>query len=218
MRRSVVGARASLSRAGHRQASRGVWSAPGGFGVVLVSLSLACGEDLVEDVSPDVCASGKRWAGEFTASEEMYPGQDCVGCHRVLDGPPLIAAGTVYGLPDPDGARTTQPLCFGVEGASVSITMGDGEVLHTTTNRAGNFYFEGQPEGLVTPFRVDIEYTLPNGHLTRQSMKTQPSYGGCARCHGPSTTPTPGVGSGGTPAPSDVIADVYPIYTGPVHR
>jgi hypothetical protein len=216
MQRSVVRVGAPLSRAGRRRARHRGWLSPGALGVFVVSGVLACGEELVESVSPDVCASGKRWVGEFTPSEEMYPGQDCVACHRVLDGPPLLAAGTVYGLPDPGGARTTGPLCFGVEGASVTITMGDGEVLHTTTNRAGNFYFEGQPEGLVTPFRVDVELTLQNGHRTRQSMKTQPSYGGCARCHGPSPTPTPGVLPGGAPAPEDIIADVYPIWTGPV--
>jgi hypothetical protein len=181
-----------------------------------LGFALGCGEDLVESVPTTVCASGKRWVGESTPNEEMYPGQDCVGCHRVIDGPPFMAAGTVYGLPDPLGARTTGSLCFGVEGAHVEITLADGAVLETTTNRAGNFYFEGFPDSLLTPFRVDVEYTLPDGRLTRQSMKTEPSYGGCARCHGPSPAPTPGVTSGGTPGPDVIIADVYPIWTGPV--
>jgi hypothetical protein len=181
-----------------------------------ICLAFACGHELVEDVERSVCASGKRWDGDYTGSEEMFPGADCVDCHRVLDGPPLMAAGTVYGLPDPDGSRTAAPGCFGVEGAHVTITMADGDLLQTTTNRAGNFYFEGRPDSLKSPFRVDVEFTLANGHVTRQSMKTQPSYGGCARCHGPSPVPTPGVESGGTPAASDIIADVYPIYTGPV--
>jgi hypothetical protein len=182
-----------------------------------ISLGLACEDDRVESVPNSVCASGKRWVGDFTADEEMYPGADCVDCHRLLDGPPLMAAGTVYGLPDPGSTRTAAPGCFGVEGARVSITLADGALLRTTTNRAGNFYFEGRPDSLVSPYRVDVEYTLPDGRLTRQSMKTQPSYGGCARCHGPAV-PTPGVEPGGTPAPTDVIADVYPIYTGPVHE
>lgn len=210
MPRSVVSANAGRVRAARRRVPR--------FAACGAALLLACGDDLVETVPESVCASGKRWAGEFTPSEEMYPGQDCVTCHRILDGPPLMAAGTVYGLPDPDGARTTAPLCFGVEGASVTITMANGDVLHTTTNRAGNFYFEGQPEALVTPYRVDVESRMPDGRLTRQSMKTQPSFGGCANCHGNPAEPTPGVTSGGTPAPTDIIADVYPIYTGPLHQ
>ena len=80
----------------------------------------ACGKDDVEDVPLDVCASGKRWAGH-TGSEEMYPGHDCVGCHRASDGPEFMAAGTIYGLPDEGGLRTTLSDCFGVEGARVTI-------------------------------------------------------------------------------------------------
>jgi hypothetical protein len=184
----------------------------------LLAAALACSEDPVEDVPNDVCASGKRWVGELTASEEMFPGEDCVSCHRALDGPQLMAAGTVYGVADPDGERTVHGYCFGVQGARVTLTMADGERLTTLSNRAGNFYFEGRWDSLVTPFRVEVEYTLPNGHRTVQEMATQPSYGGCARCHNPDAVPTPGVEPGGTPAPEEVIEGVYPIYTGPVHE
>jgi len=194
--------------------SRRGWCAAVG----LVAAVANCKGDPVEDVPTEVCASGKRWVGELTASEEMYPGRDCVGCHRVLDGPPLLAAGTVYGLPDPDGGRTTRNYCFGVEGARVTITTADGEHLQALTNRAGNFYFEGRPDSLVTPFSVEVEYTLPDGHRTVQSMKTQPSYGGCAYCHNPEAHPTPGVDAGGTPAPLEVIGGVFPIYTGPLYE
>lgn len=179
-----------------------------------VSLLVSCSEPLVEDVPTSVCASGKRWVGEFTANEEMYPGQDCVGCHVAVDGPPLLAAGTVYGVLDSTLARTSAGLCFGVEGALVTITAGDGEVLQTRTNRAGNFYFEGRPESLVMPYGVEVEYVLPDGRVTRQPMKTQPSYGGCGRCHG-AAPGMPGPDAGGTPGAADVIAEA-PIFTGPV--
>lgn len=197
--------------------SRG-FDAAVGHVTCIVALLAACGEDLVRDVPTDSCASGKRWVGELTASDEMFPGTDCVGCHRALDGPELMAAGTVYGLPDADGSRTVEEFCFGVEGAQVTITTADGEVLQTRTNRAGNFYFQGRPESLVTPYRVEVEYTLANGHRTVQPMVTQPSYGGCGYCHNPAAEATPGVEPGGTPAPDAVIEGAYPIWTGPLYE
>jgi hypothetical protein len=177
----------------------------------------ACKPDYAEEVSTDVCASGLRWAGDLTGSEEMYPGQDCVGCHKQFDAPELLAAGTIYGAIDPEGTRTTQPYCYGVEGARVTITAGDGRVLQTTTNRAGNFYFEGRESTLVKPLSVLVEYTAADGHRSREPMGTNPSYGGCAHCHSPEAEGTPGVYPGGEPLPDDVI-EVYPIFTGPVHE
>jgi hypothetical protein len=177
----------------------------------------ACGRD-VEDVSKDVCASGKRWAGEIVGNEEMFPGRDCVGCHRDLDGPEFLAAGTVYGLIDETGERTTAHDCFGVEGARVTITAGDGEVLQTHTNRAGNFYFEGRASSLVKPLSVVVDYTFPDGSVSREPMSTHPSYGGCARCHNPQeSNPTTDAG-GRVLGPDEVVFGVYPIYTGPVHQ
>jgi hypothetical protein len=189
-------------------------------GVVAVSslaLCASCNDDLVEDVPTSVCASGKRWAGEFTPNEEMYPGEDCVGCHMGYDGPPLMAAGTVYGLPDRDGTRTSEPLCFGVEGVLVTITGAEGTVLQTRTNRAGNFYFEGQPDALPVPFSVQ----LANGIATTQTMTTQPSYGGCGRCHNPTAAAdaaTPDVMPGEIAGPDDVIDADFPIFTGPLYE
>jgi hypothetical protein len=178
----------------------------------------ACNDDLVEDVPTDICASGKRWVGELTPDEEMYPGQDCMSCHQALDGPSFIAAGTVYGVADPDGTRTVNPFCFGVEGARVTITGADGAVLRTLTNRAGNFFFDGPKDALAMPFSVELELTLSNGRVTRQPMATLPSYGGCAHCHDPKVPPTPGVLPGTMPAPGDVIEGTYPIWTGPLYE
>jgi hypothetical protein len=182
----------------------------------LALLSPGCRADLVEEVPTDVCASGKRWDGELTPSEEMYPGHDCVGCHEDYDGPELLAGGTIYGLPDADGARTTRNDCFGVQGARVTITAGDGRILQTVTNRAGNFYFEGREGSLVKPFSVVVEYTLPDGTRSRQPMGSHPSYGGCARCHRPDAVPTPGAQPNRVLGPEEVVAGVSPIFTGPV--
>jgi len=186
-----------------------------------IGLASSCKEDLVDDVSTDVCASGKRWIGDLTPSEEMFPGHDCVGCHRDFGGPELMAGGTIYGLPDPDGARTTSSDCFGLEGAQVTVTAADGLVLQTRSNRAGNFYFEGREASLAKPFRVTVEYISPDGQKSsREPMNTSPSYGGCARCHNPQEArETPGAQEGAVLGPDEVVArDVYPIYTGPVHE
>lgn len=184
----------------------------------VVAIVAACNDDRVEVVSTDICASGKRWVGELTPDEEMYPGQDCMSCHQALDGPSFIAAGTVYGLADPEGTRTVNPSCFGVEGARVTITGADGAVLSTRTNRAGNFFFDGPKDALAMPFSVEVELTLPSGRVTRQPMATLPSYAGCAHCHDPNTPPTPGALPGSMPAPGDVIQGAYPIWTGPLYE
>jgi len=182
-----------------------------------IGLVWGCNSDLVDDVSPDVCASGRRWIGGLTPNKEMYPGHDCVGCHRDYDGPELMLGGTIYGLPDPDGARTTRHDCFGVEGAQVTVTAADGQVLQTRTNRAGNFFFEGRQDSLAKPFTVTVDYTAPDGTFTREPMNSKPSYGGCARCHTPGhPEPTPGAEAGSTLGPDDVVEGAYPIYTGPV--
>ncbi|MEY2931106.1 MAG: hypothetical protein RL033_1855 [Pseudomonadota bacterium] len=181
------------------------------------SLLGACNQGLVDEVPPEVCASGERWIGGVTGNEWMYPGNDCVGCHAANGGPELIAGGTIYGVPDADGAVTTAADCFGVEGVLVTITGADGTVLQTHTNRAGNFYFEGRQTSLVKPFNVVIEHTDAAGTYSRAFMNTSPSYGGCARCHKPSyATPTPGIEGGGVLGPNDVVEGVFPIYTGPV--
>jgi hypothetical protein len=176
----------------------------------------ACKDDLVQDVPGSVCASGKRWVGELTGNEEMYPGHDCVGCHKDYDGPEFLAAGTIYGVIDLDGARTTRNDCFGVEGAHVTLTAGDGQVLETTTNRAGNFYFEGRPDSLVKPLSVVVEYTSPDGRFSREPMGTHPSYGGCGHCHNPDAMGTPGAEAGLDLGPDEVVPNVAPIFTGPV--
>jgi hypothetical protein len=176
--------------------------------------ALACDATLVEDVSTGVCASGKRWVGKLTGDEEMYPGHDCVGCHKDYDGPEFMAAGTVYGVLDQDGSRTINQDCFGLEGAKVTITSGDGQVLETTTNRAGNFFFQGRPDSLVKPFSAVIEYTSPEGRYSREPMATTPAYGGCAHCHSLAATGTAGGIAGDEPGPADIVQGVAPLFTG----
>jgi hypothetical protein len=178
-------------------------------------LTLSC-NDLVEEVTTDVCASGKRWVGEKTGSEEMYPGRDCVTCHRDNDGPAFLAAGTVYDVYDYNGAVTSQNDCFGLEGATVTISAADGQVFQTKTNRAGNFFFEGNEASLAMPFRATIEYELPDGTLSRQAMDSSPSYGGCAHCHRDSDLPATTDRCAGVVLAADEIIPVTPLYSGAV--
>jgi hypothetical protein len=151
------------------------------FSIVVMSSLLACGE-LTEKVSTDVCLSGIRWIGKNSRDEEMSPGSDCVGCHIENDGPPLSAGGTIYA--SIDNTSQIENDCFGLEGVEVEIEAANGTVLKTTTNRAGNFYFDGTPASLAKPYTARFRYTLPDGAVVSpQMIVTQPYYGGCARCH-----------------------------------
>jgi hypothetical protein len=151
--------------------------------------ALACGGN-TETVSSDVCLSGTRWVGGSTSDPEMSPGTDCLQCHAENDGPPLVAAGTVYAAVD--NTSQIENDCFGLEGVEVELEGADGRVFHTTTNRAGNFYFDGYPVDLVKPYIARLRYTTPEGRvISPQMLVTAPYYGGCARCHDNRAATTP---------------------------
>ena len=69
------------------------------------SVSFGCHDELVEEVTKDVCYSEMRWIGEKRGSPEMYPGRDCVGCHLDNDGPPLSIGGTISAKYRPGSCR-----------------------------------------------------------------------------------------------------------------
>jgi hypothetical protein len=157
----------------------------------LAIASFACKDDLVEEVPKDVCYSGLRWIGEKRGDPEMFPGRDCVGCHLANDGPPLAIGGTLYpyvlSAPAVFAAQSGTD-CFGVEGYTLTITDADGQEFPVTTNRAGNFYVEGNPDDFAKPFSVrikDWDTHDPDKPLGDTPMGTKPSYGGCANCHTP---------------------------------
>lgn len=162
------------------------------FVVVCMAMSCAigCADELVADVPQDVCFSGKQWIGERRGHPEMYPGRDCVGCHLDNDGPPLAVGGTIYPyvIFAPEIFQLQSGIdCFGIEGAKVIITDANEQVFELTTNRAGNFYIEGNPDDFAKPFNARVEYYEENGMLVSSSpMSSSPMYGGCARCHNPS--------------------------------
>jgi hypothetical protein len=155
--------------------------------------AFACNDDTVEDVPTDVCYSGMRWVGEKRGSPEMFPGRDCVGCHIDNDGPPLAIGGTIYPYVLSSGTPgllvQTGTDCFGVENVHLQVEDVDGQVFDLYTNRAGNFYVEGNPDDFAKPFNARILWTDPVTGLPKTTpMGTAPSYGGCANCHNPYQT------------------------------
>jgi hypothetical protein len=157
--------------------------------------AFACNDETVEEVDKDVCYSGMRWVGDKRGSPEMFPGRDCVGCHIDNDGPPLAVGGTIYpyvlGAPQIQLAQSGD-YCFGIEGVRVAITDGEGQTLEVVTNRAGNFYIEGNPDDFVKPFNVEIFWNDGvDDSPQRNQMFTTPFYGGCGRCHDPNAVQFP---------------------------
>jgi hypothetical protein len=125
------------------------------------------------------CSSAHWWAGGNTETPHMRPGWDCIDCHAREDGPDFDFAGTVHAsLTDPDD-------CRGVPGVTVELLdLNDQVFAKTTTNLAGNFFFE---EVGGREFRARLTYQ----GRTRE-MATHQGYGGCNSCHSPS-------GDGGAP-------------------
>lgn len=156
----------------------------------------------VSAVDADTCDAGLRWVGGDQGSAEMHPGSDCVGCHRDTGAKPLMLGGTVYAKQSPnfsfipDLGRDPLAGCFGLEGITVQVTDGNGREYSMVTNRAGNFYIEGQESDLVYPYSTKIRFSqrvqerlpffgTPVERIVDKEyqMGTQPMYGGCARCH-----------------------------------
>jgi hypothetical protein len=167
---------------------------PRGFLALSLGASIvfgsACNDDTVEVVDKTVCYSEMRWVGEKRGSPEMFPGRDCVGCHIDNDGPPLALGGTIYpfvlNAGEPGLLVQTGTDCFGVEGITITIEDGDGQTFDLVTNRAGNFYVEGNPDDFAKPFGAVITWTNPTNNMVQTSgMARTPSYGGCGRCHNP---------------------------------
>ncbi len=151
--------------------------------------AFGCNDETVELVDKEVCYSGMRWVGDKRGSPEMFPGRDCVGCHIDNDGPPLALGGTIYPYvvsTDVWLASQSGEDCFGREGVDVFIEDAEGQTVQVTTNRAGNFYVEGNPDDFAKPFNVRITWINGlDGEERTNQMFTEPSYGGCGRCHNP---------------------------------
>lgn len=159
----------------------------------VASFTVGCSSELVAEVPPEVCYSRLQWIGGKHGDEEMYPGRDCVGCHRENDGPPLVIGGTIYPyvLDSPEEVRKHQSGidCFGIGGIQIRITDARGDVYDLVTNRAGSFFIEGEASDFAMPLAAQIFTTSDQGTPLEPQMNISPSYGGCARCHDPLQPP-----------------------------
>jgi len=119
-----------------------------------------------------VCMSGETWTGGNEESPLMRPGGDCVGCHESTgEGPRYEAAGTVFtALDEVDD-------CNGEPQIEVEITDSEGTVWTTTTNAAGNFWFNTDMNPVYP-----ITALVRNGAAERPMLTPQES-GNCAVCH-----------------------------------
>jgi cytochrome c553 len=142
----------------------------------------SAGLALVSSADTSTCNSALRWVGGDTPSAEMRPGSDCVGCHEQSGARPLMLGGTVY----TEFANDVFDLgdCFGRGGVRVMVEGADGAQFVTYTNRAGNFFFEGQASDLAMPYQASIGWVALDGTEQLTPMATLSTYGGCARCHG----------------------------------
>ncbi|HEU0036718.1 MAG TPA: hypothetical protein VFQ53_39165 [Kofleriaceae bacterium] len=140
----------------------------------LVIATGCVGEDEEEGgglVADSVCSSGLRWTGGNEESPLMHPGMDCVSCHAGGEGPDFLAAGTVYGqLDEPDD-------CAGIAGVTVQITDANGKTVTSTTNAAGNFYFDART-ALAFPVMAKVQL-----EGREKMMSIAQSTGACASCH-----------------------------------
>jgi hypothetical protein len=76
-------------------------------------------------------------------------------------------------------------------------------VFDLTTNEAGNFFVEGNPEDLAKPFKVLLKWTDANDLPKETPMFQAPSYGGCAKCHTPGLERYPAITTPPTVVPED---------------
>jgi mono/diheme cytochrome c family protein len=143
----------------------GCWAATG---VLLLAVLAGCGgPDL--GVPPAVCSTMAVNEGE---GETMEPGGDCIGCHSSNDGPSFLAAGTVM------ASQHDDTNCNGVAGVTVRLRGADGRTIDMTTNRTGNFFYEGRASDLALPFTAEvIRGGKTNAMLTAQTTTN------CASCH-----------------------------------
>jgi hypothetical protein len=142
------------------------------FAALVVSCTESEGnEDGGGSVADSRCASGTRWAGGDAESPLMHPGADCIGCHSSGEGPNFVIAGTVQAaIDDPTD-------CYGVPGATVTITDATGKSVSVLTNDAGNFYVSAR-DALTMPIQARVAF---DGR--ERAMAGAQMTGACASCH-----------------------------------
>ncbi len=153
--------------------------------ILFLPLAVACADvssapdaDLA-DAAPDpfaaepTCTSNSFWTEGNRESPAMHPGDACITCHSLLDGPAFTVAGTVF-------ASGHEPVdCNGGSAGGGPVTIeikgADERVLVLTANSVGNFY---SAQAVSFPITATIKY-----QDRERSMTLAQAEGDCNSCH-----------------------------------
>lgn len=142
-----------------------------------------CGDEVNLDAVPEAKASCEAPTADATREGgTMLPGRNCISCHKTGGQAAeyvWTAAGTVF------SKRSVGAACNTGGAADVLveiIDMTDKVLARSTTNSAGNFYFNSsQFSAGNTPVRARVT----KGAVTRTMLSPVSVTGGCAVCHQP---------------------------------
>ena len=119
-----------------------------------------------------VCTNGKSTIN--FGSQNMFPGEACVSCHKANFGPTLTIAGTVY----PTAHEPNDCKGVNVSGAQIILTDSTNKVVTINVNSAGNFYSQ---TSIKAPYTVRLTYQGRERDMT--GLVTAPTDGDCNVCH-----------------------------------
>ena len=127
------------------------------------------------DAGPPVCTSGKTWTDGDHGSALMHPGEACIACHTVDDGPRFAAAGTVFPtLHEPDD-------CDGADLsglAVVDIVDSNGVETKIPVDSVGNFHAYADQVTITPPFSAAVVQGTQMRIMTEHQ-----TVGDCNSCH-----------------------------------
>ena len=144
-----------------------------------VSSGMPAGSCGVDAGTPDpvfsgspTCTSGAYWTGGTGST--MRPGEACIACHSLGEGPAFAIAGTAY----PSGHEYNDCDGTAAQGAIVTVTDSTNVSRSFTVNSAGNFYGAASAGWPVFPITAKITF----GGKTR-AMSGAVTTGDCNTCH-----------------------------------
>ena len=142
---------------------------------LIASFAIAGCDDATTEL--DACSSSD--VSNADEGETMEPGGTCISCHADEgEGPTYTIAGTVMGDYHDDQR------CVGVDGATVVITGADGATVELTSNRVGNFFYQGK---VAKPYTAKI--TTAQGERAMTAAQTDGDCNSCHSAEGASSAP-----------------------------
>jgi mono/diheme cytochrome c family protein len=122
-----------------------------------------------------VCTSGVTWTQGDHGSAVMHPGDACISCHSVEDGPTFAAAGTVFPtLHEPDDCDGANLSGLAV----IDIIDSNGVETKIPVDTVGNFHAYAEQVTITPPFSAAVV----QGSKKRAMTEHQTS-GDCNSCH-----------------------------------